>query len=182
MWVNDDREDEITTRHVFDSLHRGKWWTRKLNPVNVDSKERFLIDKGSMMLGGLAGGAASAGLERADDALGVVSVLSGVLVSSNGCRLLRGMGVRGYTWRGGVAGKTVCLPGRGRSSSGSRDGKREWLELGLVMGSGDGLRGPWGLRSDRSEELRDSGRDKRSSSSRKGDCARIVGVVERWLM
>ena len=56
----------------------------------VRTDARFLIDRGSMLLGGFVGSVASA------DALGVVSMLS-TFVGSKGWRLLRGMGVLRYT-------------------------------------------------------------------------------------
>ena len=55
----------------------------------VRTDARFLIESGSMILGGFTGISTDA-----DAAFGVVSVL-GTLVGSNGWRLLRGIGVRG---------------------------------------------------------------------------------------
>lgn len=137
----------------------------------VRTDDRFLIDSGSIILGGFVRSVVST------DALGVVSVLR-TLVGSNGWRLLRGMGVLRYTWR-----VTAGVDGNGAltsvvSNSLSKAGMLTGVLGGLVIGRGEGLLGPIGRRSDLSEELRDRDLLCRSGLPNKGDCARIVGVVD----
>ena len=64
------------------------------------------------------------------------------------------------------------------SSSLSSVGRLTGVLGGLAIGRGDGLLGPIGRRSDRSDELRDRDLLCRLSPDSWGDCARIVGVVD----
>lgn len=88
------------------------------------------------------------------------------------------MGVFRYVWweeRVGVVGNGALTSVISSSVSGAGSWFAAWL--GLAGGSGDGLRGPKGRRSDLSEELRDRERPWRSGLPG-GDCARTVGVVD----
>ena len=84
-------------------------------------------------------------------ALGVASVLP---IGSNGCRLLRGIELAELL-RVGVTGIFVrSVIAESNASSRSTDGNtRSCTMLGGLGGSGDGLRGPSGRRSDEWTEV-----------------------------
>jgi len=84
-------------------------------------------------------------------AFGVASVLP---VGSNGCRLLRGIELA-ELFRVGVMGIFVrSMIAESNASSRSVDGNaRSGTIIGVLGGSGDGLRGPSGRRSDEWTEV-----------------------------